>query len=248
MERRFRVRLAELLDDALFHLTCSVVHYRDSNLSPSLPRCSANDPATDQRPPLRPGIALRPGQQGHRIPRLPARPRTPGFAKVDWPSRLGPSAAADRTGTPGGSGIGPSRRRAGFRPPRLSPRRARILSVFSGSGAVGWARSTTARSVFTSVTSPVPMFASSMAALAIFPTSSRLLLGMSDIQNLYFELPTKFVQEPAPLFPRQTIGANFPLLRSGFPKSSSIFYTPDNISRFNKSARRAQAVQRYGDQ
>ena len=154
MERRFRVRLDELLDDAEVPpgLLRGVLPRLEAFLQPFVD-VLAIARATDQRPALRPGAALRPGQQGRRVDRLPPRPRTPGPAEVHRPGRLGPPAPADRAGPPGRQPSWASPTACSSSTPRPSPRRGPSRSACSGSGAAGSARSRTARSASTSATS-----------------------------------------------------------------------------------------------
>src|SRR3954447_2031106 len=62
--------------------------------------------ATDQRPPVRPGTAVRPGQQGRGVDRLPARPRPPGTPEVHRPGGVGPPTPVGRAGAAGGGRAG----------------------------------------------------------------------------------------------------------------------------------------------
>src|SRR5262249_11031726 len=81
---------------------------------------------TNQRPALRRGPAVRPKEQGRRVDRLPARPRTPGTAEVHRPGRLEPPRLDERTGPPGWPTVGRSRWCPGLRPRRLGQEGQRI--------------------------------------------------------------------------------------------------------------------------
>ena len=121
MERRFRVRLDELLDDAEVRpgLLRGVLPRLEAFLQPFVEALQSPEQQTNAQHYVQ-GLLSDLDRQGRRVDRLPARPGTAGLAEVHRPGRVGPPAAADRTGTASRDRIGRSRRRVGLRPLGLS--------------------------------------------------------------------------------------------------------------------------------
>ncbi len=147
MERRFRVRLDELLDDAevLPGLLRAACCRRLQDFLQPFVASAAHARTTDQRPALRPRAVVRLEKQGRGIDRLPARPRTAGFAEVHRSGGVGPPTAVDRVGPASRGGVGAKPTPCWSSTPRPFPRRGRNRSGSSGSGVAGSARSTTVR-------------------------------------------------------------------------------------------------------